>query len=76
MTTLNLGNNPIRTCSSPLSRRSLLKIGAALPIAGLATQTGQLQAAVDAPAKSVLFVNLIGAPSHLCLLYTSDAADE
>ena len=67
MTILNLGNNPIRTCSSPLSRRSLLKIGAALPIAGLATQTGQLQAAVDAPAKSVLFVNLIGAPSHLDL---------
>ena len=66
MTILNLGTNPIKTCGTPISRRSLLKIGAALPLAGLFGQRPGA-AAGNASAKSVLFVNLIGAPSHMDL---------
>ena len=35
MTILNLGTNPIKTCGNLISRRSLLKIGTALPLVGL-----------------------------------------
>ena len=59
---IDIGSFPARTCAG-LSRRSFLQIGSLLPFAGLAPA---LSAEVKAPrAKSVLFVFLWGAPSHL-----------
>jgi len=60
------GTKPTHTGETPISRRSLLKLGTALPFAGLlGPQT--LVAADKAKARSVLFINLIGAPSHMDL---------
>jgi hypothetical protein len=67
MAILNLGSNPIKTCGNQLSRRSLLKIGTTLPLVSLLGAQPAAEAAADASAKSVLFVNLIGAPSHIDL---------
>ena len=67
MAILNLGSNPIKTCGNQLSRRSLLKIGTTLPLVSLLGAQPAAEAATDASAKSVLFVNLIGAPSHIDL---------
>jgi len=67
MAILNLGSNPIKTCGNQLSRRSLLKIGTTLPLVSLLGAQPAAEAAADASAKSVLFVNLIGAPSHIYL---------
>ena len=67
MAILNLGSNPIKTCGNQLSRRSLLKIGTTLPLVSLLGAQPAAEAAADASGKSVLFVNLIGAPSHIDL---------
>ena len=67
MAILNLGTNPIKTCGTPISRRSLLKIGTALPLLSLLGSQPETAAAENAQARSVLFVNLIGAPSHMDL---------
>ena len=67
MAILNLGSNPIRTCGTPLSRRALLKIGTTLPLLGLPGMEPAATADDQARATSVLFVNLIGAPSHMDL---------
>lgn len=67
MAILNLGSNPIKTCGTQLSRRSLLKIGTTLPFVSLLGAEPATAAAASAKARSVLFVNLIGAPSHIDL---------
>ena len=61
----SIGDFKTRTCNG-ISRRSFLKIGASVPAAiGLAGIESTVQAATKARAKSVLFVWLWGAPSHL-----------
>lgn len=62
---LDIGSFRASTCSGP-GRRSFLKAAAALPFASLLTGTqGAAIAAEAARARSVLFVWLWGAPSHL-----------
>ena len=57
-----------------LSRRDLLHSAAGL---GLAPLLGARSGTHHTPrAKRVIYLHMVGAPSHLCLLYTSDAADE
>ncbi|MCH2124958.1 MAG: DUF1501 domain-containing protein [Pirellulaceae bacterium] len=64
---LSIGNNPFRDCQG-MTRRGILKLGASLPIAGVADATLAAAAAKAAPrAKSVMLVWLIGGPSHLDL---------
>lgn len=60
---LDIGCFPARTCGG-VSRRSFLRAGAALPLAlGASAASPAISAAVR--AKTVLFVWLWGAPSHL-----------
>lgn len=59
---LDVGSFRARTCDG-IDRRSFLRLGATIPIAlGVA---GPVTAATPARARSVLFVFLWGAPSHL-----------
>jgi uncharacterized protein (DUF1501 family) len=60
---LSIGEFRARTCGG-LSRRSFLQLGASLPLA-LCGSLGPTQAATRARARSVIFVWLWGAPSHL-----------
>ncbi len=61
----SIGDFKTRTCGG-ISRRSFLKIAASVPAAyGLSGFHAPLQAATKARAKSVLFIWLWGAPSHL-----------
>lgn len=55
-----------RDCSG-VSRRSFLKFGAALPLAGGLLDVSTALGAVAPKAKSVMFVWLVGGPSHLDL---------
>lgn len=62
---LDIGEFRTRTCSG-VTRRSFLRIGAFLPVAlGLPGVQRAARAAETAKAKSVIFVFLWGAPSHL-----------
>ena len=62
---LDIGEFRARTCSG-VTRRSFLRCGASLPLAlGLAGGSRESQAAGTVKAKSVIFVFLWGAPSHL-----------
>src|SRR5688500_16992814 len=65
---LDIGSFPARTCSA-IGRRSFLRLAASAPLGlGLATPGAALiaaEAAKAARAKSVIFVFLWGAPSHL-----------
>ena len=61
---LDVGRFEARTCSGR-TRRSFLKLGASLPVAMGFGQLGAAVASEAARAKSVLFVFLWGAPSHL-----------
>jgi hypothetical protein len=61
----DVGNFTARTCSG-VTRRSFLRLGASLPVAlGLGGLESIARAADKRRAKSVLFVFLWGAPSHL-----------
>jgi hypothetical protein len=61
----NIGDFRAKTCSGT-TRRSFLQAGAAVPIAmGMGNLASTVQAAQQAKAKSVIFVWLWGAPSHL-----------
>ena len=62
---LDIGEFRARTCGG-VTRRSFLKIGASLPVAlGLSDMQSAARAAETVKAKSVIFVFLWGAPSHL-----------
>lgn len=65
---LNIGSFPTRTCSG-ISRRSFLQLSSAIPLGLGMSRLGEaaIQDRNGAPprAKSVLFVFLWGAPSHL-----------
>jgi hypothetical protein len=62
---LPLGDFRARTCGG-LSRRSFLHLGASLPLAlGLPASLQTSQAATKGKARSVIFIWLWGAPSHL-----------
>ena len=62
---LDIGSFAARTCSG-VSRRSFLRAATSLPAAwGLASLPAAARAAPPARAKSVIFVFLWGAPSHL-----------
>src|SRR4051794_5591790 len=62
---LDIGSFRARTCRG-LSRRSFLRLAATVPLAlGTEGVAGRLQAARPVRARSVLFVFLWGAPSHL-----------
>src|SRR5438105_3919932 len=61
----DVGRFTARTCAG-ITRRSFLRLGASLPLAlGLPGASTIAQAAEKARAKSVVFVFLWGAPSHL-----------
>ena len=61
----DVGSFQARTCSG-VSRRSFLRLGSSLPLAlGLGSSVEPALAAATARAKSVVFVFLWGAPSHL-----------
>ena len=61
----DIGSFRAKTCHG-VNRRSFLKIGATVPLAMGLTSNEQQAVAAEAPrAKSVLFVWLWGAPSHL-----------
>jgi len=61
----DIGRFRAHTCHG-LSRRAFLKIGASLPVtAGLSAVGGPVLAGETGRAKSVLFIWLWGAPSHL-----------
>ena len=61
----DVGSFHARTCSG-VSRRSFLRLGSSLPLAlGLGSSVEPALAAATARAKSVVFVFLWGAPSHL-----------
>lgn len=62
---LTFGDTTARTCEG-VSRRSLLRFGAALPFASL-LPTGGASAAEGPRAKSVMLIWLVGGPSHLDL---------
>ena len=62
---LDIGEFRARTCSG-VTRRSFLRIGAGLPLAcGLSGGRKEARAEGPAKAKSVIFIFLWGAPSHL-----------
>jgi len=61
---LNIGNFSARTCTGT-TRRSFLKLGASVPGAMGLSEVSAAIAAEAQRAKSVLFVFLWGAPSHL-----------
>src|SRR6476646_10749153 len=62
---LDIGSFRARTCRGP-SRRSFLRLAASVPLAlGAPGAGGRLNGAQPARARSVLFVFLWGAPSHL-----------
>ena len=64
----DIGSFSAQTCSG-LSRRSFLRIGAFVPLAfGAHGTIGALEITQPVRAKSVLFVFLWGAPSHLDML--------
>ncbi|MFN0199084.1 MAG: DUF1501 domain-containing protein [Planctomycetaceae bacterium] len=67
---LDIGRFSVRDCQG-LSRRSFLKIGAALPLASQLPFANHLSnlatAAESAHAKSIMLVWLLGGPSHLDL---------
>jgi uncharacterized protein (DUF1501 family) len=60
---LDIGSFRARTCDG-VSRRSFLKLGASVPL-GLGLSGGFARASQGSRAKSVIFVFLWGAPSHL-----------
>src|SRR5438046_2464682 len=61
----DVGRFPARTCSG-VTRRSFLRWGASVPLAlGLPGAAAMGRAATGGRAKSVVFVFLWGAPSHL-----------
>ena len=60
----DVGNFRAKTCSG-LTRRSFLRIGSSIPMAWGLTSLDSAKAASLARAKSVVFVWLWGAPSHL-----------
>jgi uncharacterized protein (DUF1501 family) len=61
----DIGSFPARTCAG-VSRRSFLKIAASAPLGlGLASPAACFAATATPRAKSVIFVFLWGAPSHL-----------
>ena len=64
MLMLDIGAIRTRTCSG-LSRRSFLTIGSALPFSGLLGRPRPATASEIGKAKSVIFIYLWGAPSHL-----------
>lgn len=60
-----IGSFRAQTCSG-MSRRSFLRVGAFVPLAlGMDGTIGQLRASEPVQARSVLFIFLWGAPSHL-----------
>src|SRR6478609_3847193 len=61
---LEIGSFRTRTCGGP-SRRSFLHLAASVPLALGQAAVGRAPAAPPARARSVLFVFLWGAPSHL-----------
>jgi uncharacterized protein (DUF1501 family) len=62
---LDIGSFAARTCAG-VSRRSFLRLAATAPLGlGLASPSAALAAGPAARAKSVIFVFLWGAPSHL-----------
>ena len=62
---LDVGSFLAKTCSG-ISRRSFLRLSASVPVAlGLGNIANVVQVAERRRAKSVLFVFLWGAPSHL-----------
>ena len=62
---LNLGHFRAGTCSG-ISRRAFVQLGASLPaVLGVAGLPGTIEAAMKGRAKSIIFVWLWGAPSHL-----------
>src|SRR4051812_21951946 len=62
---LDIGSFRARTCRT-LSRRSFLRLAASVPLAlGAPGPGARLQGAQPVRARSVLFVFLWGAPSHL-----------
>ncbi len=60
----DIGSSAVRTCVG-LSRRSLLRVAASAPLAFGLGGAGALATPTKARAKSVIFVFLWGAPSHL-----------
>jgi uncharacterized protein (DUF1501 family) len=62
---LNLGNFRAATCSG-LTRRAFVQLGASVPaVLGVAGLPSTVEAAIKGRARSVIFVWLWGAPSHL-----------
>src|SRR5688572_9956008 len=61
---LHLGGFPTNTCGG-LSRRAFLQASASLPLAGCLTEQILAAPRGNARAKSILFLWLWGAPSHL-----------
>lgn len=61
---LDIGRFSAKTCGG-VSRRSFLQVGASVPLALGLGGMGASRAATSAKAKSVIFVFLWGAPSHL-----------
>ncbi len=61
---LDVGSYPARTCAG-VSRRSFLRLAASVPLALGVGGAGTLASSAKARAKSVIFVFLWGAPSHL-----------
>ena len=63
---LSIGTNQMRDCQG-MSRRSLLRLGSALPFAAGLGIGEEALGAVAPKAKSVMVIFLIGGPSHLDL---------